>query len=174
MPRIACMRLWPPIAEQPLPGASPSSSTPMSSSIFIVRSTAGAGRCRTDRVLHWLGVTRIHRFRVERERILQRLRRFVVRDAGHSSSALSRGPQPPTIPAITEKAVGELIVPRCDGAIDLEVAEHDNCHTCDWAVNPLIFRAFGWRRTSDVRNAAKCRDGPDSDIKTRGVNGHRV
>jgi hypothetical protein len=26
---------------------------------------------------------------------------------------------------MTEKAVGELIVPRCDGAIDLEVAEHD-------------------------------------------------
>lgn len=82
------------------------------------------------------------------------------------SFALSRGPQLPTIPAITEKAVGELIVPRCDGAIDLGVAEHDNCHTCDEAVNPLIFRAFGWRE-SDFRNVAKCRDGPDSDIKTR-------
>ena len=127
MPRIACMWLWPPIAEQPLPGASPSSSTPMSSSIFIVRSTAGAGRCRTDRVLHWLGVTRIHRFESSAS-----ASEFCSGCGGSwsampafPSSALSRGPQPPTIPAITEKAVGELIVPRCDGAIDLEVAEHD-------------------------------------------------
>ena len=126
MPRIACMWLWPPIAEQPLPGASPSSSTPMSSSIFIVRSTAGAGRCRTGRVLHWLGVTRIHRFESSASASEftaaaavhgPRCRHFLRPRCREDRNRLRYRQLP--------RKFGELIVPRCDGAIDLEVAEHD-------------------------------------------------